>query len=36
MTNPTQSKPGPVPAILVNGTPTNPTLTQASWFRAED
>jgi hypothetical protein len=36
MTNPIQPKPGPVPAILVYGTPTNPTLTQASWFRAED
>ncbi len=32
--NPTKTK--PVPAILVYGTPTSPTLTQASWFRAED
>src|SRR5271166_4701266 len=36
MTNPTQPKPNPVPAILVYGTPTSPELTQASWFRAED
>ena len=36
MTNPTQPKPGPVPAILVYGTPSGPALTQASWFRAED
>jgi hypothetical protein len=36
MTNPTQPKPNPLPAILVYGTPTSPTLTQASWFRAED
>ncbi len=36
MTTPTQPKPNPVPAILVYGTPTNPALTQASWFRAED
>src|SRR5208283_924976 len=36
MTNATQPKPNPVPAILVYGTPTNPELTQASWFRAED
>ena len=36
MTNPTQSKPNPVPAILVYGTPSGPALTQASWFRAED
>ena len=36
MTTPTQPKSNPVPAILVYGTPTNPALTQASWFRAED
>jgi hypothetical protein len=36
MTTATQPKPNPVPAILVYGTPTNPALTQASWFRAED
>jgi hypothetical protein len=36
MTNPTQPKPNPVPAILVYGTPSSPALTQASWFRAED
>ncbi len=36
MTNPTQPKPNPVPAILVYGTPSGPALTQASWFRAED
>ena len=36
MTNPTQPKPSPVPAILVYGTPSGPALTQASWFRAED
>src|SRR5579863_7239763 len=36
MTNPVQPKPNPLPAILVYGTPTNPALTQASWFRAED
>src|SRR5271165_7011861 len=36
MTNPTQPKSTPVPAILVYGTPTSPALTQASWFRAED
>ncbi len=36
MTTPTQPKANPVPAILVYGTPTNPALTQASWFRAED
>jgi hypothetical protein len=33
MTNATSPKPT---VILVYGTPTNPTLTQASWFRAED
>jgi hypothetical protein len=36
MTNPTQPKPDPVPAILVYGTPSGPAFTQASWFRAED
>ena len=36
MTNPTQTKTNPVPAILVYGTPTSLALTQASWFRAED
>ena len=36
MTNPTQPKPTPVPAILVYGTPSGPAMTQASWFRAED
>jgi len=36
MTGAIQPKPNPVPAILVYGTPTNPALTQASWFRAED
>jgi hypothetical protein len=35
MTNSTPPK-SPLPAILVYGAPTNPTLTQASWFRAED
>jgi len=35
MTNPTQAKPNPLPAILVYGTPSGPALTQASWFRAE-
>ena len=36
MTNPTQPKTNPLPAILVYGTPSGPALTQASWFRAED
>jgi hypothetical protein len=36
MTNATQPKPNPVPALLVYGTPSSPALTQASWFRAED
>ena len=36
MTNATQRKPNPVPAILVYGTPSGPAMTQASWFRAED
>ncbi len=36
MTNATQQKLNPVPAILVFGTPPSPELTQAAWFRAED
>jgi hypothetical protein len=36
MPDTTQAKPNPLPAILVYGTPTNPAMTQASWFRAED
>jgi hypothetical protein len=36
MTNLTQPKPNPVPAILVYGTPSGPAFTQASWFPAED
>jgi hypothetical protein len=36
MTNATQPKPNPLPAIIVYGTPSGPALTQASWFRAED
>ena len=36
MITPTQSKPIPLPAILVYGTSTSPALTQASWFRSED
>ena len=36
MTNATQPKPNPLPAVLVYGTPSSPALTQASWFRAED
>jgi hypothetical protein len=36
MTNATQPKSNPVPAIIVYGTPSSPELTQASWFRAED
>jgi hypothetical protein len=36
MTNATPPRPSPLPGILVYGAPTNPTLTQASWFRAED
>jgi hypothetical protein len=36
MTSSGQPKPTPLPAFLVYGTSTNPTLTQASWFRAED
>jgi hypothetical protein len=36
MTNATQPKSGPVPAILVYGTPNGPAMTQASRFRAED
>jgi hypothetical protein len=36
MPDTTQAKPNPLPALLVYGTPTNPAMTQASWFRAED
>jgi len=36
MTNATQTKPTPIPALIVFGTPTSPELTQASWFGAED
>ena len=36
MTTPAQSKPTPLAAILVYGTPSGPALTQASWFRVED
>ena len=36
MTDATQAKPNPVPAVLVYGTPSAPAMTQASWFRAED
>jgi hypothetical protein len=36
MTNASQPKSNPVPAILVHGTPSGPALTQASRFRAED
>ena len=36
MPDTTKPKPPSAPAILVYGTPTNPALTQASWFRAED
>jgi hypothetical protein len=36
MTTATQTKPNPVPAILVYGTPRGPAMTQASWFQAED
>src|SRR5271166_6063244 len=36
MTTATQTKPTPLPAILVYGTPSGPAMTQASWFRAED
>ena len=36
MSNATQTKPNPLPAILVYGTPSGPAMTQASWFRAED
>src|SRR6516164_9107818 len=31
-----QTKPDPLPAILVYGTPSGLAMTQASWFRAED
>jgi len=36
MTNPTQTKAPPIPALLVFGKPTSPDLPQASWFRVED
>ena len=36
MTSPTQTKPTPIPAVLIYGTPNSQELTQASWFRAED
>jgi hypothetical protein len=36
MTTANQPRPNPLPAILVYGTPSDPVLTQASWFRAED
>jgi len=36
MTNLTQPKPTPTPALLVYGKPASPGLPQASWFRAED
>jgi hypothetical protein len=36
MTNSSQPKSDPAPAILVYGTPSGPAMTQASWFRAED
>jgi hypothetical protein len=36
MTSPTQSKPTPLPSLLLYGTRTSPDLTQASWFREED
>jgi hypothetical protein len=36
MTNPTQTRPDPLAAILVYGTPNGHAMTQASWFRAED
>jgi hypothetical protein len=36
MPDTTQPKLNPIPAVLVYGTPTNPALTQASWFRTED
>ncbi len=36
MTSASQTKPNPLPAILVYGCPSSPDLTQASWFRAED
>ena len=36
MTNPTQPKAIPSPALLVFGKPTSPDLPQASWFRVED
>ena len=36
MTTATNVKPNPLASILVYGCPTDPELTQASWFRAED
>jgi hypothetical protein len=36
MTNASQTKPIPIPSLLVYGKPTSPDLPQASWFRAED
>jgi hypothetical protein len=36
MTNASQPKPIPTPALLVYGKPTSPDLPQASWFHAED
>jgi hypothetical protein len=36
MTNASQQKPIPTPALLVYGKPTSPDLPQASWFHAED
>ncbi len=36
MTNPTQTKAPPIPALLVFGKPTSPDLPQASWFRVGD
>jgi hypothetical protein len=36
MTNSTQPKAIPTPALLIFGKPTSPDLPQASWFRAED
>ena len=36
MTTAPQSKPIPIPALLVYGKPTSPELPQASWFHAED
>jgi hypothetical protein len=36
MSSATPTKPNPIPAILVYGTPASRDLTQASRFRAED